>query len=212
MPRTSLQNNAIKVQRSKEILDTSLKLFSEKGFEKVSIDMIADECHISHGLFYHYYSSKNEILENINNSFVEELEAMFTKLYREGEEGEIYLKKILGSLIRLIKSSKQKTFHAHLFLNTCLRELNLDENYSPFSKKVDDLLNKSIKIVKKDTTNLSPKEFNQVITYLLLLLDAYTSAILNYPYLLKDEPKIETIINFINYGLKGSASFDIDEN
>ena len=62
MPRTSFQNRAIKEQRSQEILDSALLLFSTKGFDKVSIDMIADDCHISHGLFYHYFASKDEIL------------------------------------------------------------------------------------------------------------------------------------------------------
>lgn len=48
------------------ILKEILKLFSDRGIAKTTIDDIANECGISHGLIYHYFESKNEIIEVLN--------------------------------------------------------------------------------------------------------------------------------------------------
>ncbi len=47
------------------ILDKSLELFSRKGFAQTSIVDIAKESDISKGLLYHYFSSKEQLFEEI---------------------------------------------------------------------------------------------------------------------------------------------------
>ncbi len=51
------------VARRKEIVDAALKLVYTKGYEKMTIQDIQDELHISRGAFYHYFGSKQAILE-----------------------------------------------------------------------------------------------------------------------------------------------------
>lgn len=47
--------------RRQEILDASMKLFYEKGYNKTSISDIAKDLNISQGLCYRYFKSKEEI-------------------------------------------------------------------------------------------------------------------------------------------------------
>lgn len=46
----------------KSILDTSVSLFLEKGYENTTIDEITKAVGIAKGTFYNFYSSKSEIL------------------------------------------------------------------------------------------------------------------------------------------------------
>lgn len=47
------------------ILDTAAQLFTEKGFEKTSLQDIMDETHLSKGAIYHHFVSKDDIFIKI---------------------------------------------------------------------------------------------------------------------------------------------------
>lgn len=65
MPRTREQNEEIRRNTRRLILDNSLKLFANKGFHGTSISDIAKAAGISKGLAYNYFKSKENILEAI---------------------------------------------------------------------------------------------------------------------------------------------------
>ncbi len=46
--------------RKQKVIESSLQLFIEKGFQQTSIQDILDRANISKGTFYNYFSSKNE--------------------------------------------------------------------------------------------------------------------------------------------------------
>lgn len=48
-----------------KIIEKSYELFMEKGYEKVSVNDIIGAANISKGGFYHYFSSKEDLLEEI---------------------------------------------------------------------------------------------------------------------------------------------------
>lgn len=48
------------------VLDTALQLFIEKGYDQVSVDDIIAQTGTSKGTFYHYFDSKEDILQEIN--------------------------------------------------------------------------------------------------------------------------------------------------
>ena len=70
MPRTPAQNKAIKDKRKKRLLEIALKTFAYKGYDDVTIDDITKTARCSHGLFYHYFSSKQDIFEEVVSYFV----------------------------------------------------------------------------------------------------------------------------------------------
>ena len=65
MPRTKAQNEEIRNRTRKLIIDSSLKLFANKGFHGTSISDIAKAAGISKGLAYNYFESKQKIVEAI---------------------------------------------------------------------------------------------------------------------------------------------------
>src|SRR5205823_13683872 len=50
-------------ERREQILDVALRVFSENGFAGASIRDIAREAGITEGLIYHYFQSKDELLQ-----------------------------------------------------------------------------------------------------------------------------------------------------
>lgn len=57
---TNRQKQAVKTK--KQILETSLKLMREQGFDGVTIKQICDEVNVSTGAFYHHLKSKEGII------------------------------------------------------------------------------------------------------------------------------------------------------
>jgi AcrR family transcriptional regulator len=49
--------------RRNEILDSAQKLIYSKGYEQMAIQDLMDDLHISKGGFYHYFGSKQELME-----------------------------------------------------------------------------------------------------------------------------------------------------
>ncbi len=52
-------------QRRREILDNSARLFVLKGYDRTTVDKVAQDCGISKGLLYNYFRSKEDILNTI---------------------------------------------------------------------------------------------------------------------------------------------------
>ncbi|GBC99875.1 HTH-type transcriptional repressor KstR2 [bacterium HR17] len=48
--------------RQEQILQTAMRLFADKGYDRTTIDDIADACGVAPGLIYHYFDSKAELL------------------------------------------------------------------------------------------------------------------------------------------------------
>lgn len=65
MPRTPEQNKKIKDRRREKIMSVALKLFATRGYDSVTVDDITSEAKCSHGLFYHYFESKDDIFNAI---------------------------------------------------------------------------------------------------------------------------------------------------
>ncbi len=70
MPRTTEQNKALKEKRRNRLLNVSLKMFAIKGYALVTTDSISKGARISHGLFYHYFSSKDDAFQVTVRHFV----------------------------------------------------------------------------------------------------------------------------------------------
>lgn len=74
MPKTLEQTKAMQEKRKAQIKKAALSLFALNGFSGVSVDDICKASGSSHGLFYHYYSSLEELfLVLLNEAKKEEL-------------------------------------------------------------------------------------------------------------------------------------------
>jgi AcrR family transcriptional regulator len=61
-PMNDEQLEKIRNDRKQQIIAAALKTFAENGIRLTKIGMIAAEAGVSHGLVYHYFDSKEEVL------------------------------------------------------------------------------------------------------------------------------------------------------
>lgn len=61
MPRTAEQSALVRQKRRAKILSKALHQFALLSFDELTIDDIATACNCSHGLFYHYFDSKEAV-------------------------------------------------------------------------------------------------------------------------------------------------------
>jgi len=52
-------------EKRRLILDAAARVFARKGFHTSRVGDIAEEAGIAHGLLYHYFASKDEVLETV---------------------------------------------------------------------------------------------------------------------------------------------------
>jgi AcrR family transcriptional regulator len=51
--------------RRRELVDAAVRVFARNGFHASRVGDIAEEAGVAHGLLYHYFRSKDEVLETI---------------------------------------------------------------------------------------------------------------------------------------------------
>jgi AcrR family transcriptional regulator len=51
--------------RRRELVDAAVRVFAREGFHSARVGDIAEEAGVAHGLLYHYFRSKEEVLETI---------------------------------------------------------------------------------------------------------------------------------------------------
>jgi AcrR family transcriptional regulator len=75
-PRTVRRQQAD--QRRAQLIDAALSLFAERGFRATTIADIADATGTAHGLVYHYFASKDELLAAVleRYSFLPDLQGL----------------------------------------------------------------------------------------------------------------------------------------
>jgi len=55
------------------LIDAAGRLFAEKGYSETSIDDICEEVSVTHGLFYYYFDSKEDVVEAITTRLMEDI-------------------------------------------------------------------------------------------------------------------------------------------
>lgn len=87
-------------QTQERIVDASIKLFIEKGYEQTTIQDILDALNLSKGGLYHHFKSKEEILEAVKQKRAQYAADMLRDLIEntKAENGKEKMKKILFQL------------------------------------------------------------------------------------------------------------------
>jgi len=67
-------------QRRRELIETAIKLFAEKGFQSTSVQDIVSSYGISKGAFYNYFSSKEELLVDIFRYYNDKLNKKISEI------------------------------------------------------------------------------------------------------------------------------------
>ena len=69
-----------KEERRNEIIETAGKLFEKKGYEQTQVQDIVNEIGVAKGLFYYYFKSKDEVMEELADRYADAIIDAVNKL------------------------------------------------------------------------------------------------------------------------------------
>jgi TetR/AcrR family fatty acid metabolism transcriptional regulator len=55
----------VALERKRQILDAAVRVFAREGFHATRVSDIADEADVAYGLVYHYFPSKEKVLDEV---------------------------------------------------------------------------------------------------------------------------------------------------
>jgi len=88
------------VEKRRLILDAAVRVFARKGYHTSRVGDIAEEAGIAHGLLYHYFASKEQVLETVFRENWSELLAAFARIEASDEPASEQLDGIVKVLLR----------------------------------------------------------------------------------------------------------------
>lgn len=122
MPRTKEQNELVRENTRRKILDTALSLYVRYGYSGTVMDRVAKEAGIAKGLLYYYYKTKNILFRDLFNKMIEEISLINKRFYESlsdenpVEKLVLYTINIFGMSIkdpRKIKFAMRMPFDAY---------------------------------------------------------------------------------------------------
>jgi TetR/AcrR family transcriptional regulator, fatty acid metabolism regulator protein len=82
------------------LLDSAVRVFARKGFHASRVGDIAEEAGVAHGLLYHYFRSKDEVLEEVFNENWSVLLARIESVEQSDEPAADQLRHIAAIVLR----------------------------------------------------------------------------------------------------------------
>jgi TetR/AcrR family transcriptional regulator, fatty acid metabolism regulator protein len=89
------------VDKRRVILDAAVRVFARQGFHTCRVSDIADEAGVAYGLVYHYFQSKDEVLDTL---FLERWEVMLATI-REIDARPVDAREKLAAIASFIVDS-----------------------------------------------------------------------------------------------------------
>ena len=75
----------VALERRRQILDAAVRVFARQGFHSTRVSDIADEADVAYGLVYHYFPSKDQVLDEL---FTERWSLLLTAI-EEADRSEL---------------------------------------------------------------------------------------------------------------------------
>ena len=111
-----------------ELIETSIGIISEEGFEHLSLRNISSKCGVSHNAIYRHFDSKEQLIEACRNYVTE---CMMSQLERTVSDTELSSADALTKLSHTYISFYQAhpTYYSFLYRNSSVKLIfTLDEN------------------------------------------------------------------------------------
>ncbi len=95
-------------ERKKEILEAARKVFFDNGYEKTSVDMIADLAGVAKGTVYLYFKSKQQVFMAVTLDIMERFEKVIEKGKNNKENNyHIKLKTMINSTLGFVEANEK---------------------------------------------------------------------------------------------------------
>ena len=87
-------------EKRRQILDAAVRAFARKGYHACRVGEIAEEAGVAYGLVYHYFGSKEEVLQTIFRDTWTQMLARISELEAEGDSAPEQVRKVTALLLR----------------------------------------------------------------------------------------------------------------
>lgn len=151
---TAMSRNKYPEQTIQKILDTSFHLFSQKGYDKTTIQDIVNELGMSKGAIYHHFKSKEEILEALGARFYENMDFFEAIHKRKDLNGLEKLREIFLMQISDMDKSDMDAIVINIWKDPKFFMLSMEENLTQNAPLIESFLEEGIQdgsIRKQDT-------------------------------------------------------------
>ena len=109
-------------ERKQEIIETAMRLFYEKGYEKTSISDIAREMNVAQGLCYRYFPSKEALFDTAVEQYAQlQVDQMTSILKKPG----MTLIEIVEQMPTFIDAEQENSYMKKVFHGPGSREVHL---------------------------------------------------------------------------------------
>lgn len=125
----------------KQILNTAIKLFKEKGYDNTSIIDICNSCHITKGTFYYHFPNKDELTFEFYDQIWDDFSEVFSDLLLISNTKEQLWKVYEFSIDRTIALTPKVLYG--LLMSDIQKGMAM---FSPYSIKGNSKSNKHIKL------------------------------------------------------------------
>jgi AcrR family transcriptional regulator len=112
MPRTQAANDEVKEATRKKLTAAAVRLFAKQGYSATSIRAVAGEAGVSLGLLYHYFPSKEAVLEALLADAMADVQVTFEAARREKTAAD-FVKALLtsaGEQLRVNRAAWQVSY------------------------------------------------------------------------------------------------------
>jgi AcrR family transcriptional regulator len=96
------RTTAASAEKRRAILDAAVRVFAERGFNHCRVSDIADEAGVAYGLVYHYFKSKDGILDEV---FLERWGLMLDVIRQAAEDESLSARDKLAKVATFIVES-----------------------------------------------------------------------------------------------------------
>ena len=184
-------------KRKREILDTALDLFMEKGFEDVTFQKIADRCGITRTTLYIYFKNKREIFLWSIKQLTEGLEKSLLETMKDDSLSSVEILRIVNTKIVQKCVENRRLFSVVLTYLLQLQKTGKDpgERVRRRTIRLRHLLSKIVLdgIEKGEFKDVNVKACNEMF-YSLIESTVFRLAILDAPSVEELIPSIELVI------------------
>ncbi len=94
-----LMAQAPPIDKRRQILDAAIRVFARQGFHSTRVSDIADEAGVAYGLVYHYFKSKDEVLNELFSERWSLLLAAIEEADTEGASPRAKLEAVAGFIV-----------------------------------------------------------------------------------------------------------------
>ena len=134
-------------ERLNELLDVGQQLFFQKGYELTSVNDIIEKVGVAKGTFYHYFSSKDDLLDKIVNRWSRTTLDRVSKLV---ERQDINALEKLSQFFITIRDYKVENLELiKMFMKVMYRDENLLMRHKMLQQSLRLLTPEFVKVIKQ---------------------------------------------------------------